>query len=78
MIVSSDIEEAVLNGDIIESYPDDLRGKSYLILGYTSKNRPLHVLCGKLEEEEILIITAYEPDIDEWEEDWKTRRKEVR
>jgi len=35
------------------------------------------VLCGRLEEDEILIITAYEPDPEEWEADWKTRKREV-
>jgi hypothetical protein len=38
-------------------------------------DRPLHVICGKIEEDEILIITAYEPDPREWEGDWKTRKK---
>jgi ABC-type uncharacterized transport system substrate-binding protein len=36
---------------------------------------PLHVLCGRLDAEEILIITAYEPDSKEWENDWRTRKK---
>jgi hypothetical protein len=73
-IEAVDIEEVILGGDIIESYPRDPRGASYLILGMTSKDRPLHVLCGNLEEEEMLIITAYEPDPEEWEKDWRTRK----
>jgi hypothetical protein len=40
----------------------------------TNKNRPLHILCGNLEEEEMLIITAYEPDLEEWESDGRTRK----
>jgi len=52
-----------------------LRGASCLILGFTNKGRPLHVVCGRLEEDEILIITAYEPDSKEWEADWKTRKE---
>jgi hypothetical protein len=46
-----------------------------LIFGFTNKGRPLHVVCGRLEEDEILIITAYEPDSKEWEADWKTRKE---
>ena len=69
------IEEAVSSGEIIEDYPNDPRGHSCLILGYTAEGKPLHVLCGKLEEEEILIITAYEPSSEEWENDWKTRKR---
>ena len=64
-------------GMIIEPYPDDPRGASCLILGFTEKVRPLHIVCGRLEDEEILIITAYEPDSIEWESDLKTRKKGV-
>ncbi len=74
-IEAKEIEEAICNGTIIEAYPDDPRGPSCLILGFTSRGRPLHVVCGKLEEDEILIITAYEPGLEEWEADWKTRKK---
>lgn len=76
-IESKEIEESIYSGKIIEPYPDDPRGASCLILGYSSQNRPLHVLCGRLGEEEILIITAYEPNPDEWELDWETRKKDI-
>ena len=73
-IGAQNIEEAVRTGNIIEGYPDDPRGASCLILGLVGE-RPLHVLCGRLDAEEILIITAYEPDSEEWENDWRTRKK---
>lgn len=76
-IEAEEIEEAICKGTIIEPYPDDPRGSSCLILGFSNPNRPLHVICGRLEEDEILIITAYEPDLNEWESDWKTRKKGV-
>lgn len=69
-----EIEIAILNGIIIEPYPDDPRGASCLILGYSSEGRALHVLCGNLKDDELLIITAYEPDEDEWEADLRTRK----
>lgn len=74
-IEAKEIEEAICDGTIIEPYPEDPRGSSCLILGFTNKNRPLHIVCGRLEEDEILIITAYEPDPKEWETDWKKRRE---
>jgi len=74
-IEASEIEEAIFSGNIIEPYPDDPRGASCLIFGLTQKNRPLHVVCGRIDEDEILIITAYEPDPTEWEEDLKTRKR---
>ena len=77
-IEAEEIEEAIFNGMIIEPYPDDPRGPSCLIMGFSNQNRPLHVLCGKIEDNEILIITAYEPDPNEWEEDWMRRKREVR
>ena len=73
-ISADDVEEAIGAGAIIEDYPDDPRGPSCLILG-RSGGRPLHIVCGRLEEQRILIITAYEPDPDEWEPDWRTRRR---
>jgi len=69
-----EIEEAIANGEIIEAYPDDPRGPSCLILGFTHQSRPLHIVCGDLDAERILVVTAYEPSSGEWEEDWKTRR----
>lgn len=69
-----EIEEAISNGEIIEAYPDDPRGPSCLICGFTHQGRPLHIVCGDLEAERIMVITAYEPSLEEWEEDWKTRR----
>lgn len=75
-IEAYEIDTAILTGSIIEPYPDDPRGASCLILGFTEKERPLHIVCGNLDEDEILIITAYEPDPGEWKSDWKTRKKE--
>jgi len=68
-----ELEEAIFTGKIIEEYPADPRGPSCLILGYTQGNRPLHIVCGIIEWE-LLIITAYEPSLEDWKPDWKTRR----
>ena len=73
-IKAEDIERAIEKGTIIEDYPEDRRGPSCLILGYTNK-RPIHVVCGRLDADEVLIITAYEPDPLEWENDWETRKR---
>ena len=39
----SDIETTILNGEILEDYPNDPRGESCLILGHT-EGRPIHVV----------------------------------
>ena len=69
------IEDAIRSGTIIEDYPNDPRGPSCLIHGLTQERRPIHVVCGRIDREEILIITAYEPSLEEWEPDWRTRKK---
>jgi Domain of unknown function (DUF4258) len=73
-ISARNVEDAIGSGTIIEDYPDDPRGPSCLILGYSGK-RPIHVVCGRLGSNEILIITAYQPDPDEWEDDCTTRKR---
>ena len=73
-IRAQNIEEAIANGAIIEDYPDDPRGPSCLILGHSGE-RPIHAVCGRVDSDEILIITAYQPDPDEWESDWTTRKR---
>jgi hypothetical protein len=73
-ISAQDIEEAIKNGAIIEDYAADPRGPSCLILGHSGK-RPIHAVCGQLQADEILIITAYQPDSHEWESDWTTRKR---
>ncbi|MBW4461516.1 MAG: DUF4258 domain-containing protein [Nodosilinea sp. WJT8-NPBG4] len=53
------VEEALLNGEVLEQYPDTGRGESCLILGY-SGNFPIHVVCG-WRGERVAVITVYIP-----------------
>ena len=72
--ISDDIIPAILSGEIIEEYPNDRPYKSYLILGTTADNRFLHIVCA-IGEDILWIITEYFPNTDEWEDDFKTRKK---
>ena len=67
-----EIKEALLNGEIIEDYPKDKRGRSCLVYGKTQVGKDIHALCG-LAYDILWIITVYEPDPAEWV-DAKTRR----
>jgi len=67
------IKEAIKNGEIIETYPNDPRGPSCLVLGY-AHGRPIHIVCGLLPTDRIRIITVYIPSEPKWI-DPKTRRK---
>ena len=69
------LEQAILNGEIIERYPNDPRGPSCLVFGSTEEGHPIHIVCANLEDARLLIVTAYEPNPDEWKQDWRTRKK---
>lgn len=73
-IFLSDIETAILNGEIIEEYPNDTPFPSCLIFGHTENNLPLHIVAST-DEEFLFIITAYYPDLKKWEENFKIRRR---
>ena len=74
-ISHTDIEYALLHGEIIEQYPKDYPYPSCLVFGLCIRNEPLHVVCG-MGEDELWLITAYRPNENEWLEDMKTRRRE--
>ncbi len=72
-ITISDLEAAIYNGKILEDYPDDPRGTSCLVLGY-SQNRPIHIVCGYTPIKWIRLITVYTPKLPKWIDE-RTRRR---
>lgn len=68
-----EIEDATKSSEVIEDYPKHHYGPACLILGKTAQGKALHILFSL--QEIVDIITVYEPDLIEWEEDLKTRRK---
>lgn len=70
-----EIENNLLTGDIIEKYPNDLRGKSCLV-GSKVGRKSLHVVCGK-RNRRVLIVTVYRPKPPTWI-NYKTRAKELK
>ncbi len=44
-ITVDEIERVILEGAIIEQYPNDPRGKSCLVAGKVT-DQPLHIVCG--------------------------------
>jgi hypothetical protein len=72
-ISTNEIEEAILNGEIIEDYPEDKYGPSCLISGLTINGRSIHVQCSLSP---VWIITCYDPSERPWEWDEKfTKRR---
>lgn len=72
-ILRKDIVNGIMNGEIIEQYPDDTPFPSCLILGSSAASAPLHIVCA-CNGEIISIITAYYPTADKFESDNKTRK----
>ncbi|MGD1902200.1 MAG: DUF4258 domain-containing protein [Geitlerinemataceae cyanobacterium] len=52
---------------LVEDYPDDKYTPSCLILGFTERQRPLHLQVSRAETANVKIITLYEPDPSCWE-----------
>ena len=74
LITTSEIRSVVEHGEIIEDYPEDVRGHSCLMLGYGEDSRAIHVVCSP-KDEYLAIITTYLPDEDEWSDDFRVRVK---
>lgn len=63
-ITTEDIKEVIINGEIIEDYPDDEPCPSVLLLGF-SDERPIHVVVSQCMDH-ARIITVYIPEKDKW------------
>ncbi|MCC6543043.1 MAG: DUF4258 domain-containing protein [Nitrospirae bacterium] len=70
------VKGVLLTGEVIEDYPDDKPYPSALFLGW-HEDEPFHVVSA-LDSENgcCFIITSYKPDLEHFESDYKTRRKD--
>lgn len=74
-ISQSTVLEILSSGECIEEYPDDKPYPSALFLGWVG-DRPLHAVAAlDTKNNWAYIITVYEPDLEHFEPDYKTRRK---
>ena len=73
MISPAEVKKTVLEGVIVEEYPEDVRGHSCLMLEFCEGGRPVHVVCAP-KEDYLAIITAYIPDKERWADDYRTRK----
>lgn len=76
-ISRSEILNAVLQGEIIETYPTDRPYPSYLFFG-NDNIKPVHVVVAvDLAARIGHVVTAYRPDLAHFETDLKTRRTKI-
>ena len=74
-ISRSDVKEVLLNGELISNYPKDKPFPSALFFKLVN-GRPLHVVAAiDSHIGKVFIITAYEPSLEIFKKDFKTRRK---
>lgn len=67
------VEEALLNGKILEQYPDTGRGESCLIVGFAG-DEPVHVVCG-WRGEKAALVTVYVPRPPKFVDPWTRGEK---
>jgi hypothetical protein len=69
-----DVKEALLEGEVVEEYPNDKPFPSFLIAGY-AQGHMLHIVAAYDKTNDMCyIITTYTPDTEHFESDLKTRR----
>jgi hypothetical protein len=74
-LIFDEIYFSVLNGEVIENYPNDKPYPSCLIYGQTFSGDPVHSVWAFNEQTQwTVLITAYRPDPTRWI-NWRKRRK---
>ncbi|VVB69521.1 Uncharacterised protein [uncultured archaeon] len=72
-ISAEEVRHILETGEVIEEYPDDTPYPSRLIMG-CYKDRIIHVVAANnFIDEEIIVVTVYEPDPSEWDRDCRKR-----
>lgn len=72
-----DVVNGISNAIVIEDYPEYPKGPCLLVFEKDSKNNPIHVVWGipKGNTGPAVLITAYRPDPELWQEDFMERKK---
>lgn len=76
-LARAQVEKALKAGKVIEDYPTLHRLlPDCLVLSRLAHEEPIHAVIAIDEaKDRLFVITVYEPSAEEWEDDWRTRRK---
>lgn len=73
-VLQKDVIAVLLSGEVIREYPDDRPFPSALVLGWI-ETRPLHVVVAHDATEGVVyVVTVYEPSLDVFQADFKTKK----
>ena len=74
-ISGENVRQVLQAGEVIEDYSDEMPFPSKLMLGKRGE-RPLHVVMAEnTRENELVVITVYEPDPSQWKSGSRNRKK---
>ena len=74
-IRADEVKEVLINGEIIESYPDDRPLPSCLVMGYTEDEKPIHAVVAIDKDDKMLwVITVYSPNKEDWGNNFRRRK----
>lgn len=70
------VMHALMSGEVIERNYESKPYPSFLVLGCLKSGDPLHIKCSKSDVyPKLRMVTVYEPSDEEWEKNFKTRKK---
>ena len=76
-LLAREVVEGFTEAVVVEDYPNYPKGPSVLVLQKDSEKQLIHVVWGipKGHSSPAVLITAYRPDPEKWEDDCLRRRK---
>ena len=76
-LLAREVVEGASEAILVEDYPDYPKGSCVLVLQKDREQQPVHVVWGvpKGHSSPAVLITAYRPDAEMWEDDYLRRRK---
>lgn len=76
-ILAREVVEGVAEAMVVEDYPEYPKGPCVLVLQKDRKNQAVHVVWGipKGHTSPAVLVTAYRPDPELWEDDFLRRRR---